>query len=83
MIVKEFINILIPVLYIAIIARVILSWFPMGGANNPLIAIVYHITEPILLPLRRVIPNLGFLDLTPMIALILLGIIQGVVNRNF
>ena len=83
MFIKDFVNILVPILYVAILARVILSWLPIGGSNNPLVAIVYQITEPILAPLRRVVPRLGVLDLTPMIAIVILGIIQSVVNRSF
>ena len=82
-VIVKFVNILIPVLYIAIFARVVLSWLPIGGANNPLVAVVYQITEPILAPLRAVIPRLGIFDLTPMIALVILGIIQSVVNSSF
>lgn len=81
--IKEFINILVPILYVAIFARVILSWLPIGGSNNPLVAIIYQITEPILGPLRRVIPRIGIFDLTPMIAIVLLGLIQSLVNSKF
>ena len=62
-------------LYLAIFARVILSWFPMQS-NNPLVQLVWAITEPILAPIRRFVPRLGMLDLSPMIALILIVIIQ-------
>ena len=78
--IKTFVNLLVWVLIIAIFARVILSWLPIGGGTNPLVAIVYQITEPILAPLRRVIPRLGIFDLTPMIAIILLGLIQRLVG---
>ena len=78
--VKYFVNILVWVLIIAIFARVILSWLPIGGSNNPLVAIVYQITEPILAPLRRVIPRVGIFDLTPMIAIIILGLIERAVS---
>ena len=77
---KQFFNILIPILYIAILARVILSWLPIGGSNNPLVAFVYQITEPILAPLRWVVPRLGVFDLTPMIAIVLLGILQYLID---
>ena len=80
--VKQFVNILIPVLYVAIFARVILSWLPISGTNNPIVAIVYQITEPILGPLRRVIPRIGIFDLTPMIAIIVLELIRNLVNRS-
>ena len=74
--IKDFVDILVWALIIGIFARVILSWLPIAGNNNILVAIVYQITEPILAPLRRVIPRLGIFDLTPMIAIILLGVIQ-------
>ncbi len=78
--VKQFVNLLVTVLWIAIFARVILSWLPIGGSNHPIVAIVYQITEPILSPLRRVVPRLGMFDLTPMIAIFILWAIQGMVN---
>ena len=74
--IRQFINILVTVLYIAIIARVILSWLPIGSGNNPLVAIVYQITEPILAPLRRIVPRIGIFDLTPMVAILILVGIQ-------
>jgi YggT family protein len=76
----RFVDMLASILYIAILARVILSWLPIGG-TNPIVALVYQITEPILAPLRRIVPRIGIFDLTPMIALILIGIIQSIVHR--
>ena len=79
-VIQKFVEILVWVLIIAIFARVILSWLPIGGANNPLVAIVYQITEPVLAPLRKVVPRIGIFDLTPMIAIIILGLIERAVS---
>ena len=78
-----FINVLVWVLIAGIFARVLLSWIPMGDGSqlNPLIAIVYQITEPILAPLRRIIPRIGIFDLTPTIAIIILFVILNVINE--
>ncbi len=65
-------------LYIAIFARVILTWFPQMSPTNPLVKMVFTITEPILGPIRRLLPRMGMFDLSPMIALILIYIIQRV-----
>lgn len=79
------VNLLFWFFYIAILARIILSFLvPMAGPRpNPLLANLYavanQITEPILGPIRRVLPNLGFLDLSPMVAIILLEIIRYVI----
>ena len=76
-----FITLLVWVLIVAIFIRVLLSWIPMGSSQfNPLVAIVYQITEPILAPLRRIIPRLGIFDLTPTIALFILFAVLALVN---
>lgn len=48
----------------AIIIQVILSWVS-PGAYNPVAAVVYSLTEPLLAPARRVLPPLGAIDLSP------------------
>ncbi len=68
---------------IALFARIILSWFPIspGGAMERVVSMLYAITEPVLGPLRRMIPPVriggGALDLSPLIVLIGLQIILG------
>ena len=55
----------------AILARIILSWLPISR-DSRIVGLLFEITEPILGPLRRVIPSIAGLDLTPMIGLILI-----------
>jgi YggT family protein len=77
-----FTSILFQILYLAIVGRALLSWFPVRPGNPffPLAVILNQITEPILAPLRRVIPTIGMIDITPIVALILLQIVQQVVD---
>lgn len=67
----EFLSILLTVLYVAILARVLLSWFPINP-SNPLVRLLWDITEPILAPLRRVIPRIGMFDLSPLAAFLVI-----------
>jgi YggT family protein len=55
----------------AIFGRIILSYFPLapGGAMASVFGFLYTITEPVLGPLRRVIPPIGMFDLSPMVAI--------------
>jgi YggT family protein len=62
------------VLIVAIIIRSLMSWFPVDPKNT-LVNIVHTITEPILAPLRRVLPRLEMIDLSPMVAIILLYVV--------
>jgi YggT family protein len=75
---ETFVSLLFNILTLAILARVLLSWFQLSP-TNPLIAILNEITEPILAPLRRVIPPLGMIDITPIVAMILLNVLQNAV----
>ena len=75
-----FLRLLIWILIVGIFARVVLSWFPAVGAhNNPIVAVIYEITEPVLAPLRRLKLRFGVFDLTPTVALIILIVIDRVV----
>jgi len=48
-----------------------LSWFPIDQ-SSPLYQMLFRVTEPIIEPLRRVMPNTGMMDLSPMAAIIML-----------
>ena len=79
------INKIIFLFTLAIFARVILSFvLPLSGARpNPMLLIAYQlvnqITEPVLGPIRRVLPNFGAFDFSPMVALVVLWLIREVV----
>ncbi len=77
-----FANILLTVLWVAILIRVLLSWFPVDP-YNPLIRILFEITEPVLLPFRKVIPRIGMFDLSPLAALLVIQVIQQGLPRAF
>lgn len=63
------------ILFWAMIISVILSWVA-PGSHNPGAELVQQITEPVLAPFRRVIPNLGGLDISPIFAFIALQLLQ-------
>lgn len=58
----------------AIIIQVILSWVAQG-VYNPVISVIYSLTDPLLGPMRNAIPPLGGLDFSPLIAIILLNLV--------
>ncbi len=74
-------------LYIWIlIASAILSWlvaFNVVNARNPIVAnigeFLYRITEPALRPIRAILPNLGGIDISPVILILLLLFLQRII----
>lgn len=75
-----FINILFYALWVAILGRVIISWLNLSP-YNPIVVILYQITEPILAPIRRVLPRMEIIDLSPMVAIIVMMVVQRLLLR--
>jgi YggT family protein len=69
--VADLIALILTVFLIAVIIRVILSWIS-PGQYNPVIGLVNKLAEPVLKPIRKFIPPLGGLDLSPLFATLLI-----------
>lgn len=65
----------------AILIRALLSWVN-PDPRNPVVQALDAITEPILQPLRQVVPRIGMIDITPMVALIVLQVIAAMVASS-
>ena len=77
----QLVNMAFEVYYWLIIGRVILSWVQIDP-NNPIIEFIFSITEPVLAPLRRLIPMGNMrIDFTPIIALLLISFLRRFVIR--
>ncbi|MCP4536969.1 MAG: YggT family protein [Chloroflexi bacterium] len=61
---------------LAFIVRVLLSWLNVSLDHHPVTRFVFQITEPVLAPLRRYILPQGGLDFTPMVALLILWLVE-------
>ena len=70
----DIIRVLCDVLTIIILLRVVVSWYSPRPTNK-LVIILYRLTEPILAPLRRIIPRVGRFDFSPLVAIILIQLI--------
>jgi YggT family protein len=77
------IDLLLTIMSFAILANAILSWMPIDRYNNPLVRILDQIVEPVLAPLRRIVPPVGMMDITPIVALIIIQVLQAILPRLF
>jgi YggT family protein len=71
----------IKVFFFALIISVILSWVAQGS-HNPAAELINQICDPLLAPIRRILPSLGGLDLSPIVAFLVLNLINMLVVRN-
>jgi YggT family protein len=88
---RAILDVVLIVLHIYIwllIAAAVLSWliaFNVVNTRNQFVAMVgdflYRITEPLLAPIRNVMPNLGGIDISPVILILIIFLIENVIVR--
>lgn len=69
---------LISLYTVVLLLRVVTSWFPPSSSQGPMASVqlwLFKATEPVLAPIRRTLPSMGGLDLSPMLLLIALQIL--------
>ena len=77
----QFLNLLLTVLTVAILIRALLTWVPNMDPSNPLVRLLNQITDPLLQPARRLIPPMGGMDLSPIVVIVVLQLLQRLLLR--
>jgi YggT family protein len=71
----------VKIFFFALIISVILSWVAQGS-YNPVVLLINQLCEPVLAPIRRILPPLGGLDLSPIFAFIAIRLVDMLVIQN-
>ena len=72
--------VVIDIYQLVLLLRVLLSWFRIDPYNNPFARILYQLTEPVLQPIREVLPSAGMMDFSPIVAFLLLFALRQVLT---
>jgi YggT family protein len=68
-------GLLVNIYFFALLAMIILSWIA-PGSSNPAVYLLHQITEPVMAPLRKMLPSMGGLDFSPILMFILINVLQ-------
>jgi YggT family protein len=71
----ELLSLLLNVFIVVIIVQAILSWIS-PGSYNPINSLLYSLTAPVLRPIQKVIPPIAGIDLSPLVALVVLQLVK-------
>ncbi len=77
----QFVNLFVTVFQILLLIRVVMSWItpnPTSWFGN----LMVELTDPILAPIRKVLPKSQLIDFSPLVAFLLLQLLSQVVNRT-
>ena len=84
-----FVDLLLNLFIFLLIAQAVLSWlivFQVVNTRNPVVATIgeflYRVTEPVLRPVRQMLPNFGGIDISPLVVILIIYFIQMVVLGN-
>ncbi len=61
---------------LVLLARVLMTWLPNLDRSNSLVQLVYDITEPVLKPIRDVLPPSAGMDFSPLVAFLIIYVLQ-------
>lgn len=73
-------GLIVKIYFWSVIAVVVVSWIA-PGSHHPAIQLVAQITEPVMRPVRNLMPSMGGLDLSPIIVFLILNVISVVINH--
>jgi YggT family protein len=74
-------GVMINLVFYALLGMIILSWLA-PGASHPGAELLFQVSEPFLGPFRKIVPNLGGLDLSPILLFVVINILEAVVIRG-
>lgn len=69
------VGLLANVYFFALLAMIILSWVA-PGSRHPALLLLFQLTEPVMAPFRRMLPDMGGIDFSPILVFILINVIQ-------
>ena len=74
---RELLCLLATLYVVALLVRIVLSWFPLqqGGLGAQLFSVLARITDPVLQPVRRVLPPIGMIDMSAIVVLLVMQIV--------
>lgn len=78
--IAELILLVLTIFTYALIGRALISWFDPGG-RWPISRILHDVTEPFVSPIRQIVPRTGFIDLSFIVAFLLLWMLRQMVER--
>lgn len=82
MLVIQIIGLLLQLFKFALLARIILSWFPNVDRRNPIIQFLFDVTEPVLRPVRDFLPPNGAFDFSPLVVFLVIQVLMTALRVN-
>jgi YggT family protein len=71
---------LLQIFQLILLGRVLLSWFPNIDRSNPIVQFLYQVTEPVLAPIRQMLPQNYGVDFSPLIVFLIISVLMRLIR---
>ena len=82
-IIGDLLYLVLQVFSLILLARVLLTWFPNIDSSSPLVQLLYDITEPVLRPVRQMLPQTGMMDFSPLVVFLVITVLMRLLPAIF
>jgi YggT family protein len=72
--------VVLQIFQLVLLARVLLSWFPDIDRSNPIVQFLFDVTEPVLRPIRDLLPQTGMMDLSPLVVFLGISVLMQILR---
>ena len=66
-----------------LLARVLITWFPDINRDNPIVQFLFDVTEPVLRPVRNMLPQTGMMDFSPLVVFLGISVLMQLLRIVF
>ena len=66
-----------------LLARVLITWFPDINRDNPIVQFLFDVTEPVLRPVRNMLPQTGMMDFSPLVVFLGISVLMVLLRNVF
>lgn len=77
--IQSFLLFVIQLYTLVLVARAVMTWIPNLDWRNPIVRFIYDLTEPVLRPVRQLLPAQGGMDFSPIVVFIGLSLLSRLV----
>lgn len=76
MFVVNIISLLLWAYELVLLGRILLSYVPNIDRTNPLVRMLFDLTEPVLQPIRQMLPQTGMIDFSPLVVILIIQVVR-------
>lgn len=78
--ISDFLAFVLNIYTFVLLARILVTWIPNLDPYNPVMQLLFQLTDPVLEPARKLIPAIGMIDISPIVVFFVIRVLAGLLR---